>query len=458
MLSADGSKFAWAPTPTWFYGGGKNGEIVIGDALTGKVLDTVPVARGPVHRMIFRPDGLRIAIAMEEAMVRVLDFADARNEVRLEGHADAVIDVSFSADGNRVATGSRDQTVKLWDAQTGHELATPARHTRLVQAVGLNPTGSTLLSSAESGLLSRWDLNAPGFASLVEDRLITVLALGADGTRLISTDVLHRTMIRDTGDLNGQALLSRRLVDVAMSRDGKRLAAVDSEGKLHVTPEGGAIEKPELVVGVPPLHAGGATALAWSADGRKIAGVAADKKTVLVFEVRDSQKRLEIATPHAAINGLAFRAHGEQLATIGLDDPTVRLWSTADGRAVREIPAEGPLRAVVYRAMGDDLATIPVHGLHFEVWNSRTGERRLRIAAHKLPVTALAATSDGKRWLSGGADKLIKIFDAETGTELYSLEGPSGPVRRVALSADGRTIAAAAEHGHGSKFLLWRVD
>jgi eukaryotic-like serine/threonine-protein kinase len=456
-LSNDGQRFAWTLSPMLF-DGKRKGQVVVGDAETGHVLDNVPVARGPVGRLLFSPDGLRIAVCTAEGVARIYEVADIKRVVELNGHADIVMDASFSADGSRIATGSRDQTVKLWDAATGRQLATPGRHTRLVQAVALDPHGATLLSSAESGVLSRWDLNSRDFATLEEANRVTAVTLSADGSRLIVNDVLHRTTIRDTGDPSSPVVLTREFADFAISRDGKRLAAIDPDGKLYVTPEGASLETMEVVSGLPSLNAGGADALAWSADGRRIAGVADDKKTVLLFEVRDPSKRIEIATTHAAIVGLTIRADGEQLATIGYDDPTVQLRSTSDGRLERTIAAEAPMRAVAFRAVGDDLATIPIQGFQIDVWAGRTGERRLRIAAHKLSVDCLAGSPDGRRWLSGGGDKLVKIFDAETGTELFALDGPSGSVKRLAVGADGRTIAAAAERGSESEILVWRVD
>jgi WD40 repeat protein len=79
----------------------------------------------------------------------------------------------------------------------------------------------------------------------------------------------------------------------------------------------------------------------------------------------------------------------------------------------------------------------------------------MRIAAHKGAVTCLAASADGRRWISGG-DREVKIFDAETGTELAALAGPTADVRYLAAGADGRTIVAATSFALRGEIVVWR--
>src|SRR5689334_14672544 len=75
-----------------------------------------------VASVCFSPDGRRIASGSRDETVRVWDAATGKEILTLRGHTDGVTSVCFSFDGKRLASGSRDRTAKVWDAQTGQDL------------------------------------------------------------------------------------------------------------------------------------------------------------------------------------------------------------------------------------------------------------------------------------------------------------------------------------------------
>ena len=81
-----------------------------------------------------------------------------REWATLDGHEGWVAAVAFSPDGTILATGSHDQTIKLWDAATGRELATLRGHTGNVYTVAFSPDGSLLASGSLDGTVRLWDM------------------------------------------------------------------------------------------------------------------------------------------------------------------------------------------------------------------------------------------------------------------------------------------------------------
>jgi WD40 repeat protein len=75
------------------------------------------------------------------------------------GHTDSVYSVAYSPDGQRLVTGSADNTAMVWDAKTGTELFTLKGHTNQVQSVAFSPDGQRLVTGDADGKTKVWDAN-----------------------------------------------------------------------------------------------------------------------------------------------------------------------------------------------------------------------------------------------------------------------------------------------------------
>jgi WD40 repeat protein len=118
-----------------------------------------------VRRVKFLPDG-RLASAggsfllSESGEVKIWDMSTGR-VLDLRGHTVAVFDLASSPDGRRLATGSLDTTVKLWDTTTGEEVLTLRGHTSGVLSVAFSPDGRRLASGSIDRTVRVWDASHP---------------------------------------------------------------------------------------------------------------------------------------------------------------------------------------------------------------------------------------------------------------------------------------------------------
>jgi WD40 repeat protein len=80
-----------------------------------------------------------------------------RGQITLRGHGKAVTSVAFSPDGQRIVSGSNDDTLKVWDAATGQETFTLKGHKHWVTSVAFSPDGQRIVSASTDSTLKIWD-------------------------------------------------------------------------------------------------------------------------------------------------------------------------------------------------------------------------------------------------------------------------------------------------------------
>jgi WD40 repeat protein len=104
-----------------------------------------------VWTVAFSPDGSRIASGSDDNTIRIWDVQTGRQMHRLEGHTATVWSVAFSSDGHWIASGSNDNTVRVWDSETGQPVGLPLLgHSDDVRGVSFSSDGRLFSGSLDS--------------------------------------------------------------------------------------------------------------------------------------------------------------------------------------------------------------------------------------------------------------------------------------------------------------------
>jgi WD40 repeat protein len=125
--------------------------------------------------------------------LKVWDLETGREIKTLRGHFHFVDAVAIMSDGNKAVSGSDDKTIRVWDLENGQEIITLEGHTDWVNAVVVTSDGRNALSGSRDSTLKVWDLESGQM--IVEfsgDGAITSIALAPDGRTVIAGEVSGR--------------------------------------------------------------------------------------------------------------------------------------------------------------------------------------------------------------------------------------------------------------------------
>ena len=406
-----------------------------------------------VNAMTFSPDGKYLAVASSIG-VFLLDPINLAEIYSFDTTA-SMTSIAFSADGSLLASGSWDETVKLWDVRSRTLVTTLKGHSDSVTSVAFSPDGTLLASGSGSDdkTVKLWDVRSRTLAATLKGHFggVDSVAFSPDGTLLASGsgdktvrlwDVRSRTLVTT---LKGH---SDWVTSVAFSPDGSLLAS----GSWDETVKLWDVRSRTLVTTLKG-HSDSVTSVAFSPDGSLLASGSWDE-TVKLWDMRS---RALVATLKGHTNwviSVAFSPDGSLLAS-GTNDGTVKLWDVRSRTLVATLEHSDWVNSVAFSPDGSLLASGSFDNT-IKLWDVRSRTLVATLKGHSDWVTSVAFSPDGSLLASGGRDKTVKLWDVRSRTLVATLEH-SGWVNSVAFSPDGSLLASGSYDGNDATINLWDV-
>ena len=135
-------------------GGGNSGTEV--DYTKFKCLKTLAGHSHNVYSVAYSPDGTKFISGSRDKTIKIWDANTGQCLKTLEGHTNSVRSVAYSPDGTKFISGSYDYTIKIWDANTGECLETLEGHSGSVKSVSYSPDGKNIISGSDDKTIKIW--------------------------------------------------------------------------------------------------------------------------------------------------------------------------------------------------------------------------------------------------------------------------------------------------------------
>jgi WD40 repeat protein/serine/threonine protein kinase len=371
--------------------------------------------------------------------------------------------VAFSPDGERLATGGGDGSVKVWNSRTGKVVREFRAHDKAVVAVAFHPDGKHLAYTGTDEQAKVLDLTT-GQEKVVGPcgclrRFGTAyaVAFSPDGRQLAagsegSVQLWDWEKGRRLHAFRGHEHYS---ISVAFSRDGRRLATGSWQ-------EGPRIWDP--ATGGPPIRTFSEyrhpiSALAFSPDGGSLA-VASFDRSVKVWDTTTGERRHLLPHTGTALC-VAYSPDGLRLASAG-EDRTVHVWDAQTGREVLALRGHTDhCGCVAYSPDGLRLASASADGT-IRIWDATPlregeGDRPLTETQHGDEIRSVRFSPDGRRIASAGHGALVKVWDAATGRLDVEFNGDTLIVFCLAWHPNSEWVAAAGGSGRKFAVKVWDV-
>ena len=299
----------------------------------------------------------------------------------LKAHLSSINSMAFSPEGQILASGSADRTVKLWNLDSNVPLCTLSGHSSLIDTVAFSPDGRLLASGSWDHTIKLWDIE--------------------------TRELIHT--LSDSGWIKS----------IAISSDGKTLFSGSADRTIKIWDlETGKVQK--TLSG----HSSAVHAVAIAPEGRIIASGSADK-TIKLWNLNNGEVELTLDGHSDAVNSLTFSSSSQVLIS-GSADKTIRLWHLESGTLLDTLSLHSEAVNSIAINVDGNLLCSGSDDKTIKIWRPNSGELLYTLSEHLASVTCVAiakryclhqsnpkATASQLTIASGSQDKTIKIWQFE---------------------------------------------
>lgn len=382
---------------------------------------------------------------LAERLRQVVSGLQERNS--FEGHGKGISGVSFSPDGNTIASASADCTVRIWN-KNGQVIGVPLQHNDSLFGISFSPDGKTIATTSADKIAKLWRVKDGAAIATFRghDEPVTSVSFSPDG-QTIATASYDRTVKLWTKD----GILLRTLIGhkdwvlgVSFSPDGAAIASASKDGTVKLWNLDG--KEIETLNG----HISWVYSVSFSPDRKTIATASADN-TIKLWNL-DGKELRTLKGHNDHVVSVSFSNDGETIASGSADD-TIKIWNAYTGELLNTLRGhQDDVRSVSFNR--DGTIASGSYDKTIKIWQPDSTPLSKILAGHSDWIYSISFSPDGKIIASGSADKTVKIWRTD-GSLVKTVFSNQGSVSAVSFSPKGDILATAGEN---KTVKLWNLE
>jgi WD40 repeat protein/tRNA A-37 threonylcarbamoyl transferase component Bud32 len=418
--------------------------------LSERSLQTIVAHEDMIFAFAGSRDGKRLATGCRDGSIRVWDAETGTCVTRIATDSTSPIHaIAFTCNGEWVVSGAEDGSVHLWDSHSGQLVRSLEKHRGRVRSVSCRPDG-LIATAGQDGVARLWkDGEATPQRSL---NGVHGLIYSEDGEILVTWNRRGAVWLRDRdGTSVRHRLAFGGSIDCAtISDDQTLIAAGGGNGRIVVwnTSAGQVVYELNM-----PSSVSTARALAFSPDSELLIS-GQIQRGIVAWSMATGEKTELLRGHEEAVSGLIFAQDGRRFFSSSWDH-TIRVWGLDVATRVDLVTTlsghRGAVRAVCI-SPDSEVAASGGTDRTVRLWDPELGIPIGVLAGHRASIRSVCFSPDGSLIASGSYDKTVRVWKAATG-EAEILDA-GGSVWSVTFSPDGRLVAGTA----GSNVRIWDLD
>ncbi len=294
-----------------------------------KLIKTLAGHTNYVWSASYSPDGTKIVSTSADNTIKIWDANTGSCLQTLIGHTDYVYSASFSPDGRKIVSASKDNSRKIWDANTGTCLQTLTGHTLPVLSASYSPHGTKIVSASFDKTIKIWDANTGTCLQTLKGHAYGVwsASYSPDGTKIVSASDDNTIKIWDANTGTFLRTLTGHtssVLSASYSPDGTKIVSASDDGTIKIwdANTGSCLQ---TLTG----HTWGVNSASYSPDGTKIVSASEDK-TLKIWDA-NTGTCLQTLTGHTSgLNSASFSIDGTKILSASWDY-TIKIWGEWQG-------------------------------------------------------------------------------------------------------------------------------